>query len=160
MFFFSSFILVFFILAFPIKFSKVKQPINFNHKIHIENGLFCTDCHKGALEGISAEIPNIEVCAQCHSSALTEKEEEKKLVFLINKNEEIKWIKVHNLRRDLFFSHRRHTKIAKIECPFCHGEVKEKEKPFTKPFLKFSMNFCLKCHYKNGIKRDCSLCHR
>lgn len=158
--FMIGFFVVGVILFFPEGKVKVQQPIQFNHKKHIDNGLTCEDCHVGVKKEIRATIPNISICEDCHSEALGNSPEEKKVVKAIQEGKDIPWTQVHRLRDDLFFSHRRHVVIAELPCSTCHGEVEARTKPFTKPYRRFKMGFCLKCHYQHGMPRDCSACHR
>ena len=46
----------------------ISQPIEYNHKIHIEVAeLSCNDCHINVEKMSIATIPNIEMCQDCHS---------------------------------------------------------------------------------------------
>jgi len=46
----------------------IVQPILYSHKKHIEQAeLDCVDCHIYVETNERATIPNIEICANCHS---------------------------------------------------------------------------------------------
>lgn len=138
----------------------VEQPIAFNHRLHVEDlGSDCTDCHLYAETGVRATIPNIELCADCHSEAQTESPEEAKLVEHIERQEPIPWQKVYWVPDHVYFSHRRHTSMAGIGCETCHGSMAEQEKPVTRQAVKISMDRCMDCHYDTGASNDCLLCH-
>src|SRR3990172_3448010 len=48
----------------------VKQPIAYNHRVHIENaGLKCQECHLYVETMASATLPSIEICRTCHETA-------------------------------------------------------------------------------------------
>jgi predicted CXXCH cytochrome family protein len=136
------------------------QPIRYNHRLHIEQGFECTDCHRYVREQTFASIPNVEVCLECHEQALTQSAEEEKIRQFAQSGTEIPWIQVYEIPDHVFFSHRRHVSVAEIECDQCHGEVETMEKPFTKPLVDLSMDFCLDCHQKSGASVDCVACHR
>lgn len=137
------------------------QPIQYNHKKHIEDaGLNCVDCHTRALTHEKASIPNIEICKGCHDQPMTESKEEEKLVGYIRKNQPIPWAQVHRVPDHAYFSHRRHVSIGKVACLTCHGNVSEMTLPFSKPYLPIKMAFCIDCHAKNRVDTDCATCHR
>lgn len=139
----------------------VSQPIAFNHRLHVEDvGSECTDCHLYAKTGVRATIPNLELCADCHEEAQTESPQEALLVEQIQANEPIRWRKVYWVPDHVFFSHRRHTAIASIECETCHGDVGAREEPVTRREVRLSMNQCMECHDEAGASNDCLLCHR
>lgn len=154
-------ILSFFILTGCSGSGNYTQPIQYNHKKHLEDaGLNCFDCHKRVLTHEKASIPNIEICKGCHEQAMTESKEEKKLVEYIQKGQPIPWKQVHRVPEHAYFSHRRHTAIGKIACLTCHGNVPEMTLPFSKPFRPIKMAFCIGCHAKNHVNTDCATCHR
>ncbi len=137
------------------------QPIAYDHKKHVEEAdLDCLDCHKRVLTHQKATIPNIEVCQECHDEAMTESEEEKKLVEYISENRQIPWIQVHRVPDHAYFSHRRHVALGRVDCEQCHGNVSAMSRPFSKPAVKITMEWCLECHEKNSVDLDCATCHR
>jgi hypothetical protein len=139
----------------------VVQPIVFNHHLHVEElGAECVDCHRYARSGARATIPNIQVCADCHVEALTESPEEAKLIEYIEQDRLIPWRKIYWVPDHVYFSHRRHTTIAGIECETCHGAIRERELPLDRRLVPVTMDDCIGCHEKNGAAHDCLLCHR
>ena len=138
----------------------LSQPIAFNHQLHVEElGSDCTDCHRHALSGARATIPNLEVCADCHEEAQTESPEEARLVELIQTAEPIPWVKVTTVPDHVYFSHRRHAAIAAIECETCHGEVGKRTDPVVRPAVAMTMDHCMDCHERSGASNDCIWCH-
>jgi hypothetical protein len=121
----------------------------------------CTDCHQYALTHARATIPNIEVCELCHSGEpLTESPEEARLLEFIEAGEKVPWRKVYRLEDHVYFSHRRHTALAGLDCAVCHGEVGERTEPVGKPAKEISMDRCIECHRENEVTTDCMMCHR
>ncbi len=92
---------------------RVEQPLDFNHLLHTDEvGLDCVDCHRYALSGVRATIPNIEVCADCPDVAAGDSANELKLVEHVESGESIPWRKVYRVPDDVYFSHRRHTRLV------------------------------------------------
>jgi predicted CXXCH cytochrome family protein len=139
-----------------------KQPIQYNHQLHVqENDMECAECHLYVQSHARATIPNIEVCADCHSDEpTTESPEEAKLIEYVMEGRRIPWTKVYRVPSHVYFSHRRHTTLGQIECTTCHGNAEEMSTPFDKPLVSMSMNWCMECHERNGVDNDCTRCHR
>ncbi|HVS66557.1 MAG TPA: cytochrome c3 family protein [Thermoanaerobaculia bacterium] len=147
--------------ALSLACQPIHQPLAFNHRLHVEEvGAECTDCHLHARTGVRATIPNLEVCAECHEEALTDSEVEARLVAYIQEAEPIPWQKVYWVPDHVYFSHRRHTAIAEIECETCHGPMREREQPVTRAEADMTMEACMACHQHAGASNDCLLCHR
>jgi hypothetical protein len=139
----------------------ITQPISFNHRLHVEDlGADCTDCHLYAMTGARATIPNVELCADCHEEPQTESAEEARLVEYIQAAEPIPWRKVYWVPDHVYFSHRRHTGVAGIECETCHGPMGEANEPMRRPAVRLTMDHCMQCHEQTGTSNDCLLCHR
>lgn len=137
-----------------------EQPIAFNHLLHLEEvGMACTDCHLYATSGLRATIPNVEVCGGCHVEALTESPDEESLVAHVTEETPIPWRRVYWVPDHVFFSHRRHTSVAGIECVTCHGDVAQREEPLSRPLVALTMDDCTGCHARTGAPNDCILCH-
>lgn len=148
-------------LAFALRERSVRQPIAFNHRLHIEDvGAECTDCHLYATTGARATIPNIEVCVDCHEEAQTESADEARLVEHVQTGTPVPWLKVTWVPDHVYFSHRRHTAIAGIECETCHGAMAERVLPVDRPAVPLTMDRCIECHEDEGAATDCLLCHR
>jgi hypothetical protein len=154
------FVISIFILGLSFGGSSIKQPIEFSHKKHTEQDIECEACHIYVKEQIFAGIPNVETCLECHSEPITESKEEEKIREYHKKNKKIPWIKINNLPPHVYFSHRRHVAIAKLECKICHGNMGELVKPPNKPLVTLKMGDCIDCHKRKKAKIDCIYCHK
>lgn len=140
---------------------EVIQPIAFNHSLHLDEvGLECIDCHLYATSGERTVIPNVQTCADCHVEAMTDSAEEARLVEYINSGEPIPWKQVYWVPEHVYFSHRRHTTAAEIDCETCHGPVSGRTEPLTRRLEPITMDGCMDCHDRSGVSNDCILCHR
>ncbi len=144
----------------PYRPWRVTQPVAFNHNLHVEEvGAECADCHRWALSGVRATIPNVEVCVDCHEEVQGESAEEAQVVEYVTTGQPIPWQKVYRVPAHVYFSHRRHTAIAGLECEVCHGQVGERTEPVTRPHRRPTMNDCMECHDQSGASNDCIHCH-
>ena len=140
---------------------QVLQPVQYNHKIHIEEAeLECMDCHQNVETHSRALIPNINICADCHDEDDSENENISKVAEFIAKNMIIPWEQVHIVPDYAFFSHRRHVVLGQLECSSCHGDVATMEKPFMEPITLIDMDWCMDCHEQRQVNNDCYACHR
>lgn len=165
--FYKFFIVLIFLFAFSLIFrflpqENPKQPIAYNHKVHIETaGLQCIDCHVSIEQRAFATLPSIEICQNCHAGdPLTESEEEKKLLTYIFEGKEIPWIKIYNVPDHVYFSHRRHIIRGEVSCSECHGNINEFINPVSSQFMDITMDNCIKCHEERKVTNDCLTCHR
>jgi hypothetical protein len=139
----------------------IKQPIAYNHSVHVNDvGLECVECHVGVENRARATLPAIEICETCHSEMNGETEAEAFVVASVENNEEIIWNRVYKLPDHVFFSHRRHTSLGKIECARCHGNIQDFDTPPPIPFIALTMEFCMDCHEEQKANNDCLACHR
>ncbi|MEE9117347.1 MAG: cytochrome c3 family protein [Calditrichia bacterium] len=137
------------------------QPIQYNHKLHVEEAdLTCLDCHQNANTLSRASIPNISICGDCHDDVESENIEERKVAEYVVNGANIPWVQVHYVPDHAYFSHRRHVKLAQIECTTCHGDVSQMEKPFIDAFVVMEMEWCMDCHETRNVTKDCYACHR
>jgi len=143
-----------------IRTPSIIQPIKYNHRIHIDNGLECVDCHQSVMEGEEATLPSIDICLSCHEEPLTESKEEAKIRKFAQTLGEIPWNRVLLLGDHVYFSHMRHVTIGKIKCVNCHGEMAKMEKPPEKPLKRMEMKDCIRCHMERNVTYDCNACHR
>jgi hypothetical protein len=159
--------------------SRVQQPIEFPHKTHLEMGFTCATCHERAEKGAVAGRPPTTLCMGCHAGGDTKSEEIKKLRAYVEKGQEIPWRRVWRLPSHVFFPHRIHVTVAKIQCQTCHGPMESLTKPPARALKKLTMDDCMACHAKSteaavaGVKgeamheisrrqilNDCNTCHR
>lgn len=137
------------------------QPIRFNHKEHVEDvGLSCQDCHLYVKTQPFAGLPGLDLCLTCHEEPQTDSAEEEKLRALQSEGQELVWQRIYRVPNHVYFSHRRHTTIAEMECTTCHGQIAEMKSPPAKPAISISMGRCIKCHRQENVSNDCLNCHR
>ena len=139
--------------------SKVEQPISFNHKKHVEQGLGCDACHRFFKTQTFSGMPDLNICLECHKEPITKNAEEEKIRQFQQKGKDIPWKRIYEQPDHVFFSHRRHAVLGKISCQTCHGEIGQSEKPPTKPWVKMTMKWCMDCHTKSKVTNDCLACH-
>ncbi len=117
-------------VIFPrLLYSQKKQPIDFNHVLHVgevDNG--CESCHFFREDGTFAGVPKLEQCIECHEEVQGESPDEQTFVEeYVAKEREVPWF-IYSKQPDcVFFSHVAHVKTAKMDCTACHGHVGEEE---------------------------------
>ena len=128
-------ILLFFILGFvaslivgwvvfpKILYSKKKQPINYNHALHVEEVEDkCDSCHYFREDGSFSGIPKLAECIECHEEVNgTDPEEEKFVNQYVATGQEVPWLIYSKQPSCVFFSHAAHVLTAKMDCESCHG---------------------------------------
>jgi len=138
----------------------VTQPVEFNHRLHVEDeGLECADCHAGFENETESGFPTPAMCSLCHVDAQGEGAEEAKLVGLLEEGSPLEWHSLFQQPPHVFFSHRRHVTVAGLECVTCHGDIGASERP-PRERRPLSMDTCIGCHRAEGASDDCSSCHR
>lgn len=142
------------VLALPP--GPVAQPVAFNHAKH--GPMACVVCHRGAEAGARAGLPQGDLCLKCHAAApvagaapLWEE---------AARGASIPWIRVTRLPDHVFFSHRRHAGLARLDCASCHADVGKRPAPPTRAPLRLDMDSCIACHRREGASQDCAACHR
>lgn len=155
--------------------SAVTQPLEFPHRAHLklkEQKLECKSCHEGVATRLAAGRPSTKKCLSCHNEE-TKSAEEKKLQAFGEKKIEVPWQRVWRLPPDVFFSHRQHVAVAKVECKTCHGDMASLDRPPAQALKRLSMAQCIGCHDQwqwpadapkalaaHRIADNCAACHR
>lgn len=155
-------ILVFVLVIWASK-PAVRQPIAFNHKKHIENNVPCQFCHRYYEKSTIAGIPGVKICVTCHEPVIYVTREKAKILKYYQNKQQIPWKRIYRIADHVFFSHRLHVKVAKIDCQRCHGPVSQMDRPITKQYWQIRMNNCIECHKKvRSIQNpyECIRCHR
>jgi hypothetical protein len=137
-----------------------RQPIEFSHKIHAGDfEIPCQYCHLQARRSMSAGVPSVNKCVNCHQSIATEKPQIRKVMHYWRNREPIPWVKVHDLPDFVYFPHKRHV-AAQIECQVCHGPVETMER--VSRVAPVQMGECLACHKQHQVEHglDCWTCHK
>lgn len=138
----------------------VVQPIRFNHKAHLKEEVTCTDCHVSAEDKVMATVSPLKSCMECHAETLGKDPEEPKVQEYDEKGKEIPWVRVNRLPGHVYFSHRAHIKLGKMDCKECHGDMTQQEKPAPFPTVKLNMEQCIACHKEKRARNDCLTCHK
>ncbi len=129
------------------------QPIAFSHKLHAgKYQIDCQYCHTGVRKGKSANIPSANICMNCHGEIKRGSPEIQKIYAAIEKNEPIKWVRVHNLQDFVYFNHAQHVQVGQIECQHCHGEIEKME--VVQQRSPLTMGWCIDCHRKTVVKAE------
>ena len=138
---------------------KTDQPISFNHKKHLDQGVDCFTCHPYPKEQSFSGMPTLTTCMECHKEPLTKNPEEEKIRQFQKQGKEIPWRRLYGQPDHVFFSHRRHVVLGKTECQTCHGDIGQSEKPPRKPLVRMTMGWCMACHDQKKVTNDCVACH-
>lgn len=142
------------------------QPVEFSHTVHVNDlNLECTYCHAMAEKSIHATIPAAQVCLDCHEGADIDRPEAKKMLAILEKEGDLEWNRVFQVKDHVYFSHRVHTKVAQLECQECHGSVENMTVAMKttggvsdRNFIE--MGWCLSCHRRRGAPQECITCHK
>jgi hypothetical protein len=182
---FVSHLLAGWVLFPPLLYGKKQQPIDFSHKLHVEEMGECEGCHYFRDDGSFSGIPKLASCLECHEEQIGEHPEEAKLIKdYVEPGKEIPWLVYARQPQCVFFSHAAHVNMAEMECATCHGAVGESEhtKPYQynrltlyrrdiwgyniagyqkHPWDRMKMDDCAECHEEmTGHKGACFQCHK
>lgn len=136
------------------------QPIEFNHKKHLDMGLDCTTCHTLVTEKEVAGPPSVDTCMMCHAEPLTDNPQEEIIRKTAAEGRQLEWRQITLEPDHVYFSHARHVKVGQIECKTCHGDMSKRTSPITQPAVELRMEFCIGCHSRSAVSVDCVSCHR
>jgi Cytochrome c7 and related cytochrome c len=134
------------------------QPIAYTHKVHLANGMTCTDCHTNVAKGAIAGIPSITLCMTCHQVVATDKPEIKKMAAMFARGEDIAWQRVYDYSptAHVKFNHAPHIR-AKVDCITCHGDMRQRTVAVRT--VDMTMGFCINCHKMKHVSVECQTCH-
>jgi mono/diheme cytochrome c family protein len=134
------------------------QPINFSHELHAgQYKIDCQYCHTTASKGKQASVPDVSTCMNCHKYIDAKDKyggdkvspEIQKVRDAYEKNEPIKWVRIHNLPDLSYFNHAQHVAVGKVECQACHGPVETMVK--VKQHASLQMGWCVNCHRESEV---------
>jgi hypothetical protein len=142
-----------------------KEPLTFNHQVHVSAGAQCVFCHPGTLYGAVASIPSTAKCMGCHANVQVREEAQPTVDIVVRHWQDglpLRWVKTFDLPDFVYFSHRPHIS-AGVACESCHGDVGGMA--VLEQTIRFNMGFCLGCHRDQApekVKRleTCSTCHQ
>ncbi len=134
------------------------QPVAYSHKVHIQLGLECIDCHSSADTGASATLPSLHKCMLCHAKVASDKPEIRKLAAFAKSKREVPWRRVYGFPAEaqVKFQHAPHAR-ARVSCATCHGDMTQAST--AEPLVRHDMGTCLKCHRQYKATEDCAACH-
>ncbi len=135
------------------------QPIAYSHKAHIDAGLECSRCHRGAERAKEAGIPELYVCVTCHRRAIPDHPEIVKVKAYYDRNEPVLWRKVNVISAEamVHFDHGAHAR-AEVGCQTCHGDVGQMTLA-RRVINTADMGWCVSCHEQEEASIDCLTCH-
>lgn len=140
--------------------AEVKQPLAFNHKQHISKDWTCAACHPYADQLALAGLPKVKDCVECHESSKVTRPRALEVKKVLDRGEEIPWQQVYRVPEHVYFSHRRHTELARLDCKECHGDMARVTRAVTRQAKPISMERCMDCHERKRVTNDCLSCHR
>ena len=135
------------------------QPLAYSHKAHIDAGLECSRCHRGAERVAEAGLPEMRACVTCHRRRIPDHPEIIKLNEFYAIGEPLLWRKVNVMPKSamVHFDHGAHSR-ADIECQTCHGNVAEMTLA-RRVIDTAQMGWCIDCHIERQASIDCLTCH-
>ncbi len=133
-----------------------EQPINFNHKLHIDQKMECTDCHQLATKTRRSGLPTANLCMTCHRAIKRDSPEVAKIAQYKKDGKPIPWVRLYQLPQFVYYNHMRHINSG-IACATCHGTTGTL--PVSEAVRDFSMAFCVDCHTERRATKDCAACH-
>ena len=140
----------------------VEQPIPFDHQAHVVGQeMDCKDCHS-AHEEPHAGFGAIRDCHECHKEVQGDADSElQQAVREYGKaRRQVPWVQVTRNPGHVYFSHRAHVSLGKMECQECHGDMGARTTPLERPQGHLvSMDACMDCHAARGASLQCAACH-
>jgi len=155
------------------------QPIAFSHKLHAGTlSMACQYCHFNAERGMSAGVPPVATCLNCHRYVDPNHSPELGKLYRAaglkpdrtrdpkGSPQPVAWNRVHTLPEFVRFDHSRHV-IAGVICQTCHGPVESMDR--IRQAATLAMGMCVNCHRTvnhHGVNGrvvhasvDCVSCH-
>lgn len=133
-----------------------EKPFAFPHRVHVEQGLECADCHPGATGGDTPGMPAPAQCQLCHNEIDAKKPPEKQVATLFDGNT-FKATHASHLADEVSFSHKRHAG-GDTACSACHAGIETSDRIGTE--MHISMPQCTQCHADRKVANDCATCHK
>ena len=133
-----------------------------DHKLHIELGLECSDCHEEDEEtGGFAPVP-MDTCMGCHEDIEEDFEADDPRRIVPNYFDEegkAKWTRaLVRYDDEVIFKHGPHMQGDEAKCTTCHTEMGGAG-PRPQRML-FTMRACMECHTKSAAPNECATCHQ
>lgn len=159
-------------LVWPkLLYSKVQQPLQFNHEVHTgqKGNMTCDGCHSLREDGSFAGVPKLEGCSTCHAAPMGESKAEKQLVDqYLQPGREPQWLRYMHQPDNAYFPHAPHIQRAKLSCETCHGGQGKSKSLAPVSINRIStynpgikrMDDCIACHRSKGLEHSCLDCHK
>ncbi|WP_029898488.1 menaquinone reductase multiheme cytochrome c subunit QrcA [Desulfohalovibrio reitneri] len=158
--------------VFPqLLFSEETQPVQFSHRVHMEDvGMACDECHYYREDGSFNGYPSNEECAMCHFAPTGgDREADKAIDHFVTeyyeKGVEVPWVTYQEQPDNVYFSHIAHDGW---DCAECHPDIgnaddspkayRNRLTGYTKTTMK--MWECERCHARSGVSNACYVCHK
>ncbi len=139
-----------------------EQPFAFSHRLHVEEGLECSDCHSSWEDSEDAGMPRPAQCALCHAQLDAEKTPDRRVATLFE-DQTFRATRAGQQSDEVLFSHQSHATRAQ-DCMVCHADVGSDDGTLAKhgPELRMTMEACLACHDAGTGPREpeCAACHQ
>jgi hypothetical protein len=120
------------------------QPILFDHRHHVrDDGIDCRYCHDTVDSSPFAGVPPIDRCMGCHSQVWGDAPVLESLRRAAFTGAPIRWARVHNLPKFVFFDHSIHVRRG-VGCASCHGRVDLMGQ--VRQVAPLTMGWCIDCH--------------
>jgi hypothetical protein len=128
--------------------------ILFPHVIHKKQGVECLDCHPAADSTAKANMPQHEICVQCHEFD-PQVQDSKCLICHLKKDYALK-SPVPVIYQQIAFSHQEHAR-KDISCEKCHPQIPASFEITGTPYP--AMEDCVRCHQAQKTPLSCQSCH-
>lgn len=120
------------------------QPIPFPHDIHVKQlGMDCRYCHSFVEVAAHSNVPNTQVCMNCHSQVQKDNPKLQPLRDSWQSGKPVEWVQIHKTPDFVYFNHSVHVNRG-ISCVSCHGQVNDMSVVYHAKSQ--SMSWCLDCH--------------
>jgi hypothetical protein len=128
----------------------------FSHRVHVDEGLDCGNCHIGAEDSDEPGMPSLRGCMLCHSDIDAEKAPERRAAALFDENG-VRGPRTAALGDEVIFSHLGHVE-AGLDCAACHGDLAGRDDLGSDAAVP--MAECVACHQRADAPADrCATCH-
>jgi hypothetical protein len=134
--------------------AKGPPPFAFTHRVHVAQGVECSDCHPGATGSDEPGMPSLAQCMLCHKEIDEKKPPEKQVSTLFEGNT-FKAAHAARLGQEVIFSHQRHA--ADGNCGTCHTDIETSDRIGSE--MHISMARCMECHAQQNVSNECATCH-
>jgi len=150
-------------------------PLRFSHKLHLEQGMDCMDCHAsvtGSIRSQDVNLPQEADCLICHDVTAPD-EWPPSSCSTCHPGYEPEWLPdadrsdtsqvkvhppaIHFPPPNLKFNHKIHIDKG-IGCATCHGDMTEVDLATRENSLPV-MGTCISCHDGQEVPNACSTCH-